>query len=384
MQAFSIEAIHVSQTDSESGHEAGRQTNLPAVQPAGKHSASSPSFSSAFPSSDTFQGVLQQKSLTTSHPPLDDFRDDSGSETRYLVSSRVLSLASKYFATLFGPKFKEGRDAKQGGEVVLREDDIPAMNVLLSILHHHSDERYDKLSLQMLVAVAKQSDKYQCSATLRPWVSQWVSNAKDLTGSKDRGALLVAIYLFSRPDLFNITSIEVVKHLSPNFQLEWDGDRDLSLLPQVVTDALADEAARLTEAIHQKVCDRERALRRRPGINPRRLQYCWNCGRDLPGEAKQCHPCKNKNLVSTVCDTGLRISGYFDTLEQADIWPSLVHFTTISPSALADRCAAAHGMCKHECDAGENCHLKLVLKSLGASAERILKQTRGIYMIGSG
>lgn len=160
----------------------------------------------------------------------------SGYSKRYLVCSRVLSLASPVFSKLFGPNFKEGQQTRRGDCpcISLEEDDTEAMGLMLGILHYKCAQVPFALDPTALATVAIHVDKYDCNEALRPWAAHWCSNSEDITAPQDLGFMLLAAYMFRSSSFTKITAT-AVKQLTPGFASAWGGHEALALLPEAVT-----------------------------------------------------------------------------------------------------------------------------------------------------
>ncbi|KAJ5360748.1 hypothetical protein N7517_009939 [Penicillium concentricum] len=104
---------------------------------------------------------------------------------RFLVSSKVLSLASPVFAKLFGPNFYEGTQMATCTcpELHLHDDD-PAM---MKEVPGRDTECIANLTIH--------GDKYDCVKALRPWVSTWIHNFDVTPSTEEFGHLIVAAHL---------------------------------------------------------------------------------------------------------------------------------------------------------------------------------------------
>lgn len=162
----------------------------------------------------------------------------SGSECpqEYLVSSKVLSLASPVFSKLFGPNFKEGQEIRRGDHprISLEDDDPKAMGLILSILHHKSSQVPLKMEPEALATLAIHCDKYDCNEALRPWAAGWCSNSEDVNAVEDLGFMLLAAYMFRSP-AFSATASRAARRLKPNFASVWGEHETLTLLPETIT-----------------------------------------------------------------------------------------------------------------------------------------------------
>ncbi|EON64597.1 hypothetical protein W97_03830 [Coniosporium apollinis CBS 100218] len=97
-----------------------------------------------------------------------------------LVSSKVLSIASRVFEVMFGPYFMEGqamREEKNPAkplQLPLPDDDPSGVTILCNYLHHRHLSLPKSPSLDLVVEVARVADKYDCAAILRPVVAAWM------------------------------------------------------------------------------------------------------------------------------------------------------------------------------------------------------------------
>lgn len=91
---------------------------------------------------------------------------------QFLVSSKILSIASPVFAKLFGSNFHEGMQMAKSSRptIPLREDDPVAMRTILRILHHQEPEQVEPMNAERLAIFAIHCDKYDCVKALRPWI----------------------------------------------------------------------------------------------------------------------------------------------------------------------------------------------------------------------
>ncbi|KAH0491868.1 hypothetical protein TgHK011_003271 [Trichoderma gracile] len=162
--------------------------------------------------------------------------NSSGVNNRYLVSSRVLSLASPVFSKLFGPNFKEGQETRRGDCpcISLEEDDPEAMGLILCILHFKCAQVPLTMKPKELATLAIQADKYNFNEALRPWAAQWCNNFEDLTASEDLGFMLLAAYMLRSPSFSGIAA-RIVKQLTPGFASVWEEHELLALLPEKIT-----------------------------------------------------------------------------------------------------------------------------------------------------
>lgn len=92
-------------------------------------------------------------------------------QIKLLVSSAVLTGASKVFAALLGPDFLEGqgkRTSTQQQEITLLEDDATAMSDMCRLLHGKYVEGFLRTpGTDRILAFAIVVDKYACADALR-------------------------------------------------------------------------------------------------------------------------------------------------------------------------------------------------------------------------
>ena len=148
-----------------------------------------------------------------------------------LVSSTTLSNASKYFATLFGPRFSEGQDQRSPDnpkQIRLPEDEPQAMLDLCMVLQGRRTDFSNAVPplttriLQLAVVV----DKYQCAeilhlqnkAILLAWLNHW-----KITSFEQHGDILAASYLLRQARSF----IEVTKRMILEHHETYSGLHDV-------------------------------------------------------------------------------------------------------------------------------------------------------------
>ena len=103
-------------------------------------------------------------------------------QTRFLVSSVVLSLASKGFATMFSSRFLEGQQLSSEDPPIIEfpEDGLEAFELLLEILHSRNvneftNDDFDDRTVHedTVVSLLVLADKYDCVTAVRPQASLW-------------------------------------------------------------------------------------------------------------------------------------------------------------------------------------------------------------------
>jgi hypothetical protein len=119
----------------------------------------------------------------------------------------------------------------------LEEDDVDAMDFILSHIHFKTDKIGDISTASAITDIAMQSDKYDFNVALAPWIRLWCHPDRFPIDSKnevrDMGYGLLAAYLFKSPG-FLAMSKSYVKDLPREFDQHWSDYKCLSRLPRTV------------------------------------------------------------------------------------------------------------------------------------------------------
>lgn len=99
-------------------------------------------------------------------------------KVKLLVHSIFLTNASKVFAAMLGPSFREGQPRTDSGprEIPLPEDDPFSMQVIFNIIHSRREVSHKKISPKQLLSIAYAADKYDLASTLKYASSCWFSS----------------------------------------------------------------------------------------------------------------------------------------------------------------------------------------------------------------
>ncbi|KAJ5113100.1 hypothetical protein N7456_001634 [Penicillium angulare] len=213
----------------------------------------------SFHSPSMATGDILKRKHAIAFPPDSDTIDNDGdvfivvegqgevATRRFLVSSKVLSLASPVFEKLFGPNFKEGKELanKTRPDIELHDDDAEAMSTLFNVLHFRETGEVLKMDIKRLAKVAIHCDKYDCARALTPWIPYWFNQLEALpTGSEsdepqptveETGLLLLAAHFFRALTIFSDHFAQAQKILPPGFELEWAKTLDLRLMSDEIT-----------------------------------------------------------------------------------------------------------------------------------------------------
>lgn len=125
-------------------------------------------------------------------------------QARIKVSKALLSLVSKYFATLFGNTFKEGDIAAAGKEVLLKDDGAKAFVMLCKILHMRFPLPGQPLTAREVLDLAIVADKYGCVQALSLSLRSLFPDKATSGGTtfQDMGKFMCAAYLLDHAHLF--------------------------------------------------------------------------------------------------------------------------------------------------------------------------------------
>ncbi|KAK4073308.1 hypothetical protein Purlil1_13089 [Purpureocillium lilacinum] len=154
------------------------------------------------------------------------------SRRAFLVSSKLLSLASPVFSKMFSPAFLEGSQIRSDchPHINLEGDDPMAMEMMFRALHFLCGDIPSSIDPEPLATLAVHCDKYDCNEAMRPWILQWCGGRPEATTSQDFGLLLVAEYMFRAPTFPDIAA-RAAKHLVPGFAAIWEKHDTLTRLP---------------------------------------------------------------------------------------------------------------------------------------------------------
>ncbi|EAU34574.1 predicted protein [Aspergillus terreus NIH2624] len=162
------------------------------------------------------------------------------SRARFLVSSKILSMASPVFARLFGQRFYEGTQMANLScpTIPLHEDDPVAMRIIIRILHYQEPEQGVSVDAETLAKISIHCDKYDCVKALNPWVFKWFSELQHITTVEEHGYLLLAAHLFRSAEQFSTVSIKAQTQLPCMFIARWEKVHMMDLLPDGVQNYL--------------------------------------------------------------------------------------------------------------------------------------------------
>ncbi|KAK5737507.1 hypothetical protein LTS12_025870, partial [Elasticomyces elasticus] len=156
-------------------------------------------------------------------------------EKRFLVSTSVLRLASKYFDHLFFGYLAEAHATRRGTapSIVLVDDDIHAAELILRVLHHCLQDDSSTKDLDLIANVAILCDKYDICTVLEPWISQWLNRLQPIESSPTNlGLLLLITRRLPTSARFSSMCALASKELPPGFEILWNMQELLRTIPR--------------------------------------------------------------------------------------------------------------------------------------------------------
>ncbi|XDG08578.1 hypothetical protein ABKA04_008193 [Annulohypoxylon sp. FPYF3050] len=104
-----------------------------------------------------------------------NLHNDSPRVAKYLVSSKHLILASKYFENLFRGPWMEGAEVHSDGcrHVSAEDWDEEALLILMKIIHGRNKDISRTISLEMYAKIAVLVDYYKCHEAVILWSDIW-------------------------------------------------------------------------------------------------------------------------------------------------------------------------------------------------------------------
>ncbi|KAK6823342.1 hypothetical protein RU639_005902 [Aspergillus parasiticus] len=298
---------------------------------------------------------------------------------QFLVSSKILSVASPVFAKLFSSKFSEGMQmiSSTCPTISLYEDDPAAMRTIIKILHYQDPMQDNPITAEAFAILAIHCNKYDCIRAITPWTFKWFNDFQSMANAEEHGYLLLAAHFFRSAEQFSRISASAQSLLRPDFPIQWHAVETMDLLPDNVGSILVNRIERLLYKMHLELQDVEERLRNNQTCYEMEGLICMSCGRTLPGAARKCHPCKNSNLLNKYCISDSRIADYFAVLRKASLWPSIEPFQSCSTTEISLRISQAIVLLKHSCQASY-CPLEAELDMLARKVTAILRKIKGL------
>ncbi|KAK1990843.1 hypothetical protein LX36DRAFT_620201 [Colletotrichum falcatum] len=146
---------------------------------------------------------------------------DEEPEIKFLLSSRHLILASRYFNTKLNGAWKEATPDPTDRRYHLEASDWDpdALLVLMNVIHGRTRSVPRSIDCEMLAKIAVLVDYYDCHEVVEVFASMWVDALKNQLPSecgRDLVLWLLISYVFQQDDAFaQITKTAVVKGQGP-------------------------------------------------------------------------------------------------------------------------------------------------------------------------
>ncbi|KAE8423383.1 hypothetical protein BDV36DRAFT_290519 [Aspergillus pseudocaelatus] len=158
------------------------------------------------------------------------------STARFLVSSKILSMASPMFAKLFDSNFSEGIQVASSScpTISLYEDDIVAMRAILRILHYQEPRQDNPITAEAFAILAIHCNKYDCIRAIFPWTFKWFNDLESIKTTEQYGYLLLAAHFFRSAEQFRKISARAQVQLSSSFCVKWETLEIMDLLPDAM------------------------------------------------------------------------------------------------------------------------------------------------------
>ncbi|KAE8136573.1 hypothetical protein BDV38DRAFT_249286 [Aspergillus pseudotamarii] len=301
------------------------------------------------------------------------------STAQFLVSSKILSMASPMFAKLFDSNFSEGIQVASSScpTISLHEDDTAAMRTILRILHYQDPTQDNPITAEAFAVLAIQCNKYDCIRAICPWTFKWFSDLEAIKTAEEYCYLLLAAHFFRSEEQFRKISARAQVQLSSSFCVKWETLEIMDLLPDDMKNELVDRIENLLNGIHAELQAVEDLLRKSQKYYIMDGLVCPNCARTHPSEARKCHPCKNGDLITKYCNSDSRIAEYFAILGKANLWPSVEPFQSCSATEIALRISQSAQILRHSCQ-GLWCPLQSELNMLVRKVNGIIGSVKGL------
>ncbi|KAJ6192209.1 hypothetical protein J3E72DRAFT_204462, partial [Bipolaris maydis] len=299
------------------------------------------------------------------------------------VSTNVLRLASPVFTKMLSTSFREGQRliSEELPVIELGDDEPDVMELILRVLHFQGNSTDHEMTSERLAQVALHCDKYDLTRSLGPWVITWFRNVSGISSDATAfGFQVLAAYMFGDRREFRDISRAAVLQLNLMFPVKWKEEALLSILPISVTNSIKKRIQRVLNELEAVLQCMERIIRDDSRCYNTWKLLCTECGRNLPGEAKRCHPCQNTQLLAVYCTGQTRVAQYFDVLRAVELWPTVGYFAASSVSQISLRFTSARESVKHACEGGSYCPLLRTLSLISERAKEAQDWVNGLCL----
>lgn len=142
----------------------------------------------------------------------------------------------------------------------------------------------------------------------------------------------------------------------------------------MISDGLSDDIATLFALVIDEISSVDAFPHIRSELYPTGRLICPRCGRRHPGNAKACHPCRNKTLHEEFCTNSSRVGEYFRILSINELWPpKVLRRDDMSICQISQRLSDMARDIPHCCEAGLKCPLVVRMNALPGKLNRIVE-----------
>ncbi|KAI9788443.1 MAG: hypothetical protein M1816_006879 [Peltula sp. TS41687] len=304
----------------------------------------------------------------------------SSNSTELLVSSKILSMASRVFRAMLEPgRYQEGQTNRSSANPLhlpLDDDDPESLILFCKVLHFKAiNPRRDVDALVRFVAIC---DKYDCTLAARHFISLWMKLIYDQSiQSSTLMDLLWAAYMFEQVDEFADLSTKLAKGLTA----EEAGSLTVhEELPENIKSAIASLRTNIMESIEHAIEDSIEKLICEGEINRTKLNVCQTCGEIEKSDSDICPKCQNTEYKPLVCDKGLRVTAFLEFLRARNCWPLSGPWRRSAQDFLEKLTwgNSFDPFSDHQCGAQAYCPLLVVQMAVTGEVEHSVNQVPGL------
>lgn len=143
-------------------------------------------------------------------------------ESRLLVSSRVLSLASPVFEAMFNSGFTESQDlsSESPREVPLPEDDPECTLKFCLIIHLQNSNSETDVDMDFLAKFALFCHKYACASAVQLWWNLWIQHFLQSPNKNELEKLLFPTYVLDLAKEFYEVTVSIIRYRKFEYDME--------------------------------------------------------------------------------------------------------------------------------------------------------------------
>ncbi|KAI1204775.1 uncharacterized protein F4807DRAFT_316855 [Annulohypoxylon truncatum] len=146
----------------------------------------------------------------------------SSPPVQFLVSSRHLVLASKYFRSILQGPWEEGTVIHSDGRrhISAQDWDEIALSILMHVIHGRNRIVRRSITLEMFAKIAVLVDYYSCHEAVEPWLDIWEASLTSHTSEICDRSLVLQILIssiFEKKERFRDATKIAVEHCKKEF-----------------------------------------------------------------------------------------------------------------------------------------------------------------------